>query len=627
MEGNSLKTFENLCKIFEMRIKLDREKNIDTPIDVLINYEKYAKRIDSIYNEEFEKEVKGLISPSDTLEEEEKRLKKLIKLLEDRLEKRDELEDKFYLITGKNIKGLQMIVSSSELNEKKDRLSTIVKYLDTKNEIDSINESVSKLKCELYDLEKKESEYFAKNKILEDDLYSNFIDFLHNDEYFVKVSEDNLNDELVKIIENVKETKETLDVTKDSVSSLIDSLDGEDYSSYVDDAEKSYFVWKNREIILKIYEDVIKFEDEFSSIFEKRKNISSLIDKRNNLREELHITDKNDLEEFESILNEQINILNEEKSVIDDISNHNNRINFKEERLSELEEENSSVEVLAILKEFGLIETYDNDELNVEEDNIQLVDNDSEIKEDKIVIDEINPYRIIEIKDYPKTLNIGLAKLKGESVRDKVNKKLNPKKTFEDLLNSSYDDNSNNEIKDISFETTENNTPVWSDSNQESELKDETIDNSLVWEIPDTSLENETVKEENIPVWGESNISLNTEVKEPIIETPVWNINDNNSVKEENISDIPTWNLNSDADIKIDNTPLWGESKPIFDPSLDNSNNNIELDMNIESLDNNSDNNDNMFWVPVSDSKLETGSIPNFNTSFKKSDDFNFPEL
>ncbi len=29
MEGNSLNSFENLCKIFETRIKLDKEKNIE----------------------------------------------------------------------------------------------------------------------------------------------------------------------------------------------------------------------------------------------------------------------------------------------------------------------------------------------------------------------------------------------------------------------------------------------------------------------------------------------------------------------------------------------------------------------------------------------------------------------
>ena len=29
MEGNSINSFENLCKIFEMRIKLDKEKHIE----------------------------------------------------------------------------------------------------------------------------------------------------------------------------------------------------------------------------------------------------------------------------------------------------------------------------------------------------------------------------------------------------------------------------------------------------------------------------------------------------------------------------------------------------------------------------------------------------------------------
>ena len=81
MEGNSIKSFENLCKIFEMRIKLDKERNIKTPSDVIDNYEKYAKKIDSIYNKEFEKEIRNLISPEVTLEKEETRLKRLIKFL------------------------------------------------------------------------------------------------------------------------------------------------------------------------------------------------------------------------------------------------------------------------------------------------------------------------------------------------------------------------------------------------------------------------------------------------------------------------------------------------------------------------------------------------------------------
>ena len=114
MEGNNVKSFENLCKIFEMRIKLDKEKKVKTPSDVLINYEKYAKKIDNIYNEEFEKEVRPLITPSKTIEEEKYRLEKLIKLLEDRLEKRNDLEDRYYLATGDYISGLQIVISDKE---------------------------------------------------------------------------------------------------------------------------------------------------------------------------------------------------------------------------------------------------------------------------------------------------------------------------------------------------------------------------------------------------------------------------------------------------------------------------------------------------------------------------------
>ena len=135
MEGNSLNSFENLCKIFETRIKLDKEKNIETPPDVLINYEKYSKKIDSIYNSKFEKEIKPLIVPAVTIEKEEERLGKLISLLKSRLEKREELENRFYLTTGRYIKGLQLVVSESEFEDKKNRLETITKYLDTRNEI------------------------------------------------------------------------------------------------------------------------------------------------------------------------------------------------------------------------------------------------------------------------------------------------------------------------------------------------------------------------------------------------------------------------------------------------------------------------------------------------------------
>lgn len=69
---------------------------------------------------------------------------------------------------------------------------------------------------------------------------------------------------------------------------------------------------------------------------------------------------------------EQISVTDKEKEVLDNISNYTSRIEFKESRLDELEHDNNSVEILAILREFNLIDTYDTDEYG----------NDEESKED-----------------------------------------------------------------------------------------------------------------------------------------------------------------------------------------------------------------------------------------------------
>ena len=131
MEGNSIISFENLCRIFEMRIKLDKEKGIKTTLDILDNYEKYSKKIDSIYNSEFQKELKPLISPAITLEKEEDRLRRLIKLLEERLDRRVELEDRFYASTGKYITGLMPIDAMDLLDYKPgDQIKVSVKEFE-----------------------------------------------------------------------------------------------------------------------------------------------------------------------------------------------------------------------------------------------------------------------------------------------------------------------------------------------------------------------------------------------------------------------------------------------------------------------------------------------------------------
>lgn len=606
MEGNNIKSFENLCKIFEMRIKLDKEKKVKTPSDVLINYEKYAKKIDNIYNEEFEKEIRNLIAPSITIEEEKQRLEKLIKLLEDRLEKRVDLEDRYYLTTGDYISGLQIIISDKELDEKKKRLSLINKYLETTEEIEDVKSNISKLRDLLNEEEEKKEEYNTKNQLLEEELYSEFMKIIKEDTAYVNLTEDNVSEELDNIKIMVKESKETLEVTRDSVKSLITNGLEEDYTSYVEEAEKGYFVIKNKEIYLKLYKIVSAFEDDFNNIFIKRDNISSLLKERKLLIEDLSITDIDDLLSFEKKLLNQLDIMNKEKVVLENISNYTSRIEFKESRLEELEDSNNSVEILAILREFNLIDTYEPDDYEDNEEQLEEKEVTTLEKEEENIIKEvIDPYRIKEIKEAPLTLNLGLAKLKGEAVREKVNKKLNPKPiSFDDILTSKTEEIiPEDEIKPLevekeekTFEIEENvlevkeeeNTPQTNEEEIIPEVKEEPKESTPLWEIP--SLED--IKPITNPV-----------------EMPVWNIP---LVNEEDNMDstkpLPIW----------DNMPSQVEEEVKEElPSFEKPSENIPV---VEPA----------FWTPVSNDKLESSSFPNLNipiNGLSSDDNFGFPDL
>lgn len=616
MEGNSLNSFENLCKIFETRIKLDKEKNIETPPDVLINYEKYSKKIDSIYNSKFEKEIKPLIVPAVTIEKEEERLGKLISLLKSRLEKREELENRFYLTTGRYIKGLQLVVSESEFEDKKNRLETITKYLDTRNEINTVNESISELKDKLSDEVAKQDEYIKKNKIMEDELYNTFKDVISNDDYLSKLNEDDIDTEIAMVIDKVKDNKETLDVTKDSVNSLMISGDNDDYASYIEDAERSYFTWKNRELLLKIYSLVIKFEDNYNDLYEKRDKINKIVRNRRSIKDNLTIEVTDNFSSFEDVLKEQLDVLKNEKEVLENVSNYTNRISFKEERLSELEEANNSVEILSILREYGLIDTYDNkeelEEVPLETPELEEDNGD----EEEIFVKEINPYRIVDVIDYPKSLNIGLARLKGESVREKVNKKLNPTikaPTFDDITNEI--DNSKEEDKVI-----------------------DTSNNDLV---DDKKLDNEGVKEDIVtPTWD-------IPKKEEVV-TPTWELpkkediikKDDTDIKVINDDNIPVWGSNINTNINtVEEVNTSNGSVPIWNDTFKTSeSNNLNNNISTPSFDLKEENNkeemssENMFWVPVSDSKLDANVFPSIdipvNNGFNGTkDNFGFPDI
>lgn len=615
MEGNNLKSFENLTRIFETRIKLDKEKSIETPPDVLINYEKYIKKIDAIYNDRFEREIKPLITPEVTIEKEEERLKKLISLLKDRLNKREELENRFYLTTGRYISSLQLVVSESELEDKQNRLDRITRYLDTRNEINNVTSSLEDLKQKLKEEVAMQDEYTKKNKIMEEELYASFLDVISDDDYLSKINKDDIDGELALVIDKAKENKETLDVTKESVNSLLAGGTDDDYTSYIEDAERMYFTWENRELLLRIYAIVVAGEDNYNGLFDKRDKINKLLRKRRSIRDSLSIEIPDNISSFENLLKEELEVLKNEKEVIENVSNYTNRISFKEERLEELEKLNNDIEILTILREYGLIDTYDNKEelSNIpleEEEPLEIEAPTKEEEDDEVIAREINPYRILEVVDYPKTLNLGLAKLKGESVREKVNKKLNPPPlpTFEDInaeISSSTNEEDSNEMinnePEVEVQKVEEPLPSWTVPSEDVKPIDNIPskeDNSIPsWtpniEKEDNTPKNDKIMENNIPSWT---IPINVE-------------EDKNNVSSSELNkDLFSNNLNNNIDISSKESKLQDSKKE--DSSINN----------------------NMFWMPVSDSKLENNFFPNINSnvgnnSVNKNDNFGFPDL
>lgn len=520
MEGSSIKTFQNLCKIFEMRIKLDNAKGIDVSEEVVDNYEKYAQKIDSYYNEEFQKELKNLISPKDTLEEERERLEKLINLLGDRLEKRSTLAGNFHQTTGKYIKNLQLIVSESELNNKKERLNLISRYLDTVKEIDSVKDSVLKLKNELEEEETKKEEYIEKNKTLEDELYSSFVTSISSDEYYSSIEEENIIDILSEVSKKASDNKETLDITKESVESLLSSGMDDEYEAYIEEASKNYSLWKEREIILKIYKLVINFEDDFKDILTKRETINNLFEERKTINIGSDI-----LLPFENVVIEQDKILNNEKEILNNIANYTSRIDFKEERLRELEEVTKEPEILAILSEYNLVDKYNEDE--PEENNLSIDLFGTPTEEQKIEVTEHNPYEVTSVEDYPPTLNIGLAKLKGSSVRDKVNKKLNNETVITPVIEEKSELPDNNMDTNIIEPIMPIVTP------EENNQGEEDINDSI---NPFPNLENNTNEDNNNSFWIPVSDSTNEENNQfPNINIHIPVTDENTNTEEDNL--------------------------------------------------------------------------------------------
>lgn len=453
----------DLYKILRMSILLSQN---DVDEETLKKFQDASSNIDEILDKDYEKKLETLFYKTNTLEEEEDRLKKLVTLVKNRVEQRKSLIDDYQTITFKRFPDLGYINKSGELDLYETRLNTIKSYLDNSRLIKLNEIELSDLRDKLVKEHDKKQENEVRNSRLETSLYNEFMNVLSDDAIYSTKDFSDIDNEILELQSKIQEAKDQKDTFVTAFNNLKSSgITGEleiEYSSYVENSKKNYYLLKEEEYILKLYKLISDKKSDYGNLYVKREDIKDLLQERTLLRTELDIKEKDLLLPVSNLLLEQRQDIIAEKENIDNINNLTERIKLKESRLEELNKEIGKPEILSILKEFSLIDTYDHNELvddkyddnldfELEEEKEQedldkeeepeTLDNQKlslfeellkegqkeqeepkteEIKEEEIIPEKVYQDNQIKESNTVPTMNLGLSRLKSISVMKRV---------------------------------------------------------------------------------------------------------------------------------------------------------------------------------------------------------------
>ena len=453
----------DLYKILRMSILLSQN---DVDEETLKKFQDASSNIDEILDRDYEKKLETLFYKTNTLEEEEDRLKKLVTLVKNRVEQRKSLIDDYQTITFKRFPDLGYINKSGELDLYETRLNTIKSYLDNSRLIKLNEIELSDLRDKLVKEHDKKQENEVRNSRLETSLYNEFMNVLSDDAIYSTKDFSDIDNEILELQSKIQEAKDQKDTFVTAFDNLKSSgITGEleiEYSSYVENSKKNYYLLKEEEYILKLYKLISDKKSDYGNLFVKREDIKDLLQERTLLRTELDVKEKDLLLPVSNLLLEQRQDIIAEKENIDNINNLTERIKLKESRLEELNKEIGKPEILSILKEFSLIDTYDHNELvdgkyddnldfeleeekeqedlDKEEEEPETLDNQklnlfeellkegqkeqdaAELQEEKEEVVPEKVYQDNQIKESNTvpTMNLGLSRLKSISVMKRV---------------------------------------------------------------------------------------------------------------------------------------------------------------------------------------------------------------
>lgn len=426
--ASSNKIKENKYKILRMSLLLGRGENQE---ETLTNFEEAARDIDTMNDEIYLNDLEGKFYDTLTLEEEEKKLSVLVDYIGGRVEQRISLLSDFSNVTGYDLTNLPPIKYYDKLDGYKERLKYIREYL-------SNIEGIKNLDKEINDAEKKLKEAYLNKATAEDynsrneEILLNKFENLFKSTALKDITEENINEKVEEASSLAEESKKSLDIFNKSFATLTGSgisyEEEEEYKTYVENAKEVYYINKEQEYILKIYQYLLKSQIEYNTILEKREAINQLLYERMELRKDLKVKEPDALNNLYDLLERQFEDIKHQKDNIELIDNLTENINKYKEALNELEVDNQKVEILALLREFCLIDTYNEDVSKKEEQPQQIITSEESITPSET---SLNSEALDKKEEIPKEVEVKEPEHKNSDIFSDTKQEVTPKITIQ----------------------------------------------------------------------------------------------------------------------------------------------------------------------------------------------------
>ena len=586
---------EKKFKILRTSIMLGNLRNRE---DTLSEYEDTAREIDKTRKNVYEELLASKMYTTVTLEEEESRLKDLIAFIENRVKERNDFVDDYIKITSNFLDGLDKVSLENELGNYRERYNNIKEYLNNCEEIKSLNVRLKELRDELEEKYENKANNELINAKLEEELIDEFNKFISRNEYYSELNYTDIDLELSKIEESLSEKKAVLDTFASSyqalVSAGISGAEREEYSSYVSEAKLSYYEDLEKKFILNIYKLVLDKQVDYDKLYDKRASVDSILTERNEIRDNLGISKRDELEYFKELCNEQFSIIKSQKFNMESIDRLILEISDCENKLDDLEKANNRSEIVDLLEEFSVE--------SIEIEKIEMPDENQVYKEVEKNIEKKPANMVVRIKD-PIKINVKSVSDTAKLVMKKVVIVLEPKK-FNTKRNKLKEaelelekEKTELENKKETNKIDEVNATTNNEENKEL-LNENLVENNYLGEDV-TDKEEEIVLDENVSS-EDNNVAITYKnddifVEDGLgIELDTKEIFDNSVVETKELSEIKI-NANDPSNMSIRTEIFIEEPSPepepdlftVTDPFLDDNQFEIESNKNNEGIKSN----------------------------------------